>query len=474
MKGLLRVALVNLPLVTKVSLNPAERTFYDNYWNRLSLLLGRDLKAVRFSTSTSGDKSQPAYDIFELPLWIAALTPFLKPVASEIVIVDLFDLSAPNIDMTEVDSRIRSVRANLFLMSPMLLNSDVALVIANTIKLIHGKDAKVLIGGPFATYQDGYLLENNSVDAVFRGRADKSLADICMALIASDPMNGFPDLTWRHNGTICRNASTSLAKSMIEYDYTAISTSYAGRVPWARLYCSEGCPWNCAYCADVIWNRSKPRYRDPKRVLADAELIANRFDVDTFYIGDETFTYDRRFVCDFSDGMRSLGLQWFCQTRVDCVDPSILNVMRRGNCRMVKFGAESANQSILNMIRKNIKIEQIEAACCLVKDAGIAAFTYWLVGLPGESCETARMSIRYVERLLELGLCDLLEWFICVPYPGTDLHLNPSRYGITIANRPWPEWREDSPSVLSTSEASADDIYALWTEGLGRFAPLLA
>ncbi len=466
---------VHLPLVTKPLLGAAESAFYDGYWHRLSVILDRDLTAVRFSSADWGNRdSQPAYDICELPLWIAALAPLLGPACERIQVIDLFDLSAARVDLAKIDERLKTAPTGLYLMSPLVLNVDVALAVARLVKKHHGIASRVLFGGPFATYQDLDLMVSTDVDAVFRGRADIGLADLCLALQDGSRLDRFTGLTWRDNGRIVRNNIATAQQPPVRYDYTAIPAKYAGRVPWARLYCSEGCPWNCAFCADVIWNRTKPRYKEVHDILADAELIANRFGVDTFYVGDETFTYDPDFVRHFAAGMKAAGLQWFCQTRVDHVDPQLLEAMRVGNCRMVKFGAESANQHILDLIHKNIRIDQIRTACRMVKDAGMSSFTYWLVGLPGETEATGQTTIAYVEDLLAGSYCDLIEWFICVPYPGTDLYCHPERYGISISDLPWSHWREDSTSVLSTQYESAERLYALWEDGLARFAPLLA
>ncbi len=171
--------------------------------------------------------------------------------------------------------------------------------------------------------------------------------------------------------------------------------------------------------------------------------------------------------------MNASGLQWICQTRVDCITASLIKKMANGNCRMIKFGAESSNQFIINNIRKGIRVDQISESCRMVKDANLNSFTYWLVGLPGETEETANNTISYIENLFNNKLCDLLEWFICVPYPGTDLYENPDKYKIKIHNLPWSKWREDSPSVVSTENLPSTEIYNLWIKGLNRYVDLL-
>ncbi|MCI5150871.1 MAG: radical SAM protein, partial [Candidatus Electrothrix sp. MAN1_4] len=387
--------------------------------------------------------------------------------------LDLFKYTAPEIDLQKVSGIIRDTEADLYLMSPLLLNHEAAVQIAAVIKKQYGEQRKVVFGGPFATYEGDSLFASPYVDAVYRGRILPDFVEFLESLQNGSDLTGYDSVSWKQNGTIVQNPLGRVESDFLTYDYAVIPESYTNSIPWARLYCSEGCPWACAYCADVIWNRTKPRYLDVQAALDNADTISKRFNVDTFYIGDETFTYDPSFVREFSKGMRSLGLQWFCQTRIDQVDEGLLKDMKKGNCRMVKFGAESSSQQILNTIRKGIQADQVASACRMVKDAGMAAFTYWLAGLPGETETTLHNTIEHVETLLSTGTCDQIEWFICVPYPGTDLYCNPDRYDIRIERKPWKEWREDSPSVLNTAELSAKRIHEIWDEGLGRFAQAL-
>ncbi len=474
LEKIMKVCFINLPLVTNEQLSRNETDFYEAYWNRMDAILDRKIASFRFSQNDNNNgNKQPAYDIQEIPLWIAALASLLKGKA-EISFLDLFHYTSSEIDVHEITSTIQGVDADLYLMSPLLLNHETAIQVASIIKGRYGEERKIVLGGPFATYESDTLIASPYIDAVYRDRVLPNFSEFLESLKNGSDLKAYDSITWKRNGMVTRNPLGRPETDFLSYDYTIIPKSYGEVIPWARLYCSEGCPWSCAYCADVIWNRTKPQYLNVRDALQNADSISKRFNVDTFYVGDETFTYDPAFVREFSKGMRALGLEWFCQTRIDRVDEKLLTDMRKGNCRMVKFGAESSSQQILDKIRKGIKADNVDSACRMVKEAGMAAFTYWLVGLPGETKTTAQNTIEHIEMLLNTGSCDQIEWFICVPYPGTDLYCNPDKYEIKINHKPWKEWREDSPSVLSTAELSAEHIYEIWLEGLGRFAKALS
>ena len=70
--------------------------------------------------------------------------------------------------------------------------------------------------------------------------------------------------------------------------------------------------------------------------------------------------------------------------------------------------------------------------------------------------------------LVEEGLTDLIEYFICVPYPGTDVYEKSDEYGLTIQKGNWESFRENGISCFSTSELSRIEIYDLWFSGLEK------
>lgn len=168
--------------------------------------------------------------------------------------------------------------------------------------------------------------------------------------------------------------------------------------------------------------------------------------------------------------MKKRNFKWISQTRTDLVTNKMLIDMKENNCKLIKFGAESANQNLLDGIKKGISVESIKRSCEMAKNAGLSVLLYWMVGLPGESKETAEQTKLYAEHLFNDGLIDLVEYYITTPYPGTDLYANPDRYKIKIVENDFDFWREDRPSVINTGQLSRYEIFDIWKDGLKRFS----
>jgi radical SAM superfamily enzyme YgiQ (UPF0313 family) len=134
---------------------------------------------------------------------------------------------------------------------------------------------------------------------------------------------------------------------------------------------------------------------------------------------DESFAQDRERARAISTGLLDLGLDrrmyWLCQTRVDSVDRDTLRLMARSGCRYIAFGVESGSPGILESAGKRIDKDRVRQSVREAHEAGIRVDNFFIIGLPGESRETVRETIRFA---IELD-SDFAAFFLLVPYPGS-------------------------------------------------------
>jgi len=147
----------------------------------------------------------------------------------------------------------------------------------------------------------------------------------------------------------------------------------------------------------------------------------------------DTFTADRDFVMGICAEIRSRGLEkdvrWMTNSRVDCVDEGMLKAMRDSGCIGISFGVESGEDSILKGIRKGATAAQAREAVRLTKQAGIEVLAHVILGLPGETKETIRRTVRYIQELDP----DYAQFYCAIPFPKTELEALARREGWRIA-----------------------------------------
>jgi radical SAM superfamily enzyme YgiQ (UPF0313 family) len=73
--------------------------------------------------------------------------------------------------------------------------------------------------------------------------------------------------------------------------------------------------------------------------------------------------------------------------------------MSTAGCKAFYFGVESGSQKILDMIKKQITVEQIERAINWCKRYGVRSYCSLITGLPGETYEDYLLTKKLMEKL---------------------------------------------------------------------------
>jgi len=210
----------------------------------------------------------------------------------------------------------------------------------------------------------------------------------------------------------------------------------------------------------------KLRLRSPESVVKELAWVGEAFGVYDFLFWTESFTLNRAFViqvCDLIQEKR-LNIRWVCNSRVDNVDLEMLNKMKRAGCWMIGYGVESSNQTILDKAKKGIKVEQVKKACALTRKAGIEISAHIVLGLPGDTKETIRKTVRYAKKM---GF-DYAQFYCATPWPGTELYKMAKKEGWLRKDAPWSEY-EQNVSVLDMEGLKAEEMTKLRVEGFRSF-----
>ncbi len=145
-----------------------------------------------------------------------------------------------------------------------------------------------------------------------------------------------------------------------------------------------------------------------------------RFGVRDFFFWAETFVIDRQHVAELCQAMldANLDITWTCNSRIDIVDEKLLKLMARAGCWMISYGIESADQQVLDAVRKGTRVEQAAAAVSLARAAGMKTAGHFIFGLPGDTEEAMQKTLK-LARSLRL---DVAQFYSAVPFPGSALY----------------------------------------------------
>jgi len=227
------------------------------------------------------------------------------------------------------------------------------------------------------------------------------------------------------------------------------------QLPAATLVTSRGCPNTCIFCDRSVFGASCHAYSADYVVRQMVEL-QRRYGIREFSFEDDTFiTFKTRLkeICSRLIDLR-LDLSWSCLGRVNHVTAENLALMRRAGCWQISYGIESGSPEILSLINKRVSLDQVRQAVQLSRKAGIRSKGFFILGHPGETRATLRMTSDFA---LELPLDDI-SVSLMTPFPGTELYRRAAEFGTFD-----PDWGRMSllNVVFVPHGLTAEDLLAL-------------
>jgi radical SAM superfamily enzyme YgiQ (UPF0313 family) len=199
----------------------------------------------------------------------------------------------------------------------------------------------------------------------------------------------------------------------------------------------------------------------------EIETLVERFGLSSFFIADDTFTLQpgrAATVCGLIV-QRRLPVTWACEARVNTMTAELARQLREAGCIEVQYGVETGNPEIMKLIRKGIKLEQVEQAVVHAVTAGLDVICSFIVGLPWDTWDTVHQTIALAQRLCQLGSPQpnrggkgrgrvTAVYSPLTPLPGTLVYQEADALGLRFLTRDWDRFTFNSP-VVETAQFSA-------------------
>ena len=169
---------------------------------------------------------------------------------------------------------------------------------------------------------------------------------------------------------------------------------------FTTMQTSRGCPWPCVFCDIPIFNEGKWRSRSPQHVVTNSST--SRSGYGSVYFVDDHFLLQPKRIEAICQGMidAKLTIQWGVEGRVDSVAQHLFPAMAKAHCRTLMFGIESGSQKILDRVKKEQTLAEIETAVTNAKKAGIEiVHGFFVVGNPDETVEDMKATFDFAARL---------------------------------------------------------------------------
>jgi radical SAM superfamily enzyme YgiQ (UPF0313 family) len=286
--------------------------------------------------------------------------------------------------------------------------------------------AVTVLGGSHGTFWgENALNEHPSLDIVVRREGEQTFIELIDKIQNQHNLGKVLGITYRNGDKIIHNADRPFIENLDALPFPAHhllpleKLKHNGKIIFP-LISSRGCVYWCDFCSTVRMFGRVYRMRSPKNVVDEIQLVHDKYGVDQVTFYDDAFTVDRDRVLKICQELhsRKLYIKWDCGTRVDMVDSELLKTMRDAGCFAVWLGVESGSEAILGAMNKRIKLDQTRLAYKTAHKLGLMTIANVVLGFPGETPQTARKTIRFVEELNP----DDVGFYVATPYPGTPMY----------------------------------------------------
>jgi radical SAM superfamily enzyme YgiQ (UPF0313 family) len=168
--------------------------------------------------------------------------------------------------------------------------------------------------------------------------------------------------------------------------------------PALSMYASRGCPFQCSFCSET--NRwGKYRRKPVEQVVKELGQMFVKYGRKVFMLADSLLN---PVLMPISRELINAGLSIYIDgyLRADrqCNESNVALWKKAGFYR-ARIGVESGSQHVLDLMSKNVTVEQISKSISSLANAGIKTTTYWVAGHPGETEQDFQLTLDLVERL---------------------------------------------------------------------------
>jgi len=283
------------------------------------------------------------------------------------------------------------------------------------------------------------VLEKDYVDLIATGEGEGTITELAAVIAESGPapdaLRRVAGIAFRHNGQIEFTEERPFLKNLDDiraaWHYLDIERyirpeiyldSSLGGERAIAVNTSRGCPWRCGYCYNIFFNKRCFRAQSAARVIQDVTELQREYGITGIRFSEDHFFSSRKRALEV---IRNIDLPWTATIRVNDIaegGEEFVKELAAHKCALLRCGIESGSQRILDLISKDITLEQIRQAARLCAMHDVMTGFFFMLGFPGEEWDDVLKTLDLMDELEALGSSILVALpSIFCPFPGTPL-----------------------------------------------------
>ncbi|MHC4918640.1 MAG: B12-binding domain-containing radical SAM protein [Planctomycetota bacterium] len=308
--------------------------------------------------------------------------------------------------------------------SCLTLNIYRAYELADKIKALD-PEITVVLGGIHPTVLPREPFELcKSVDFVVRGEGEIAFLDLCQGILSrQSDYSQISGMTYELKGQIGNTAPAKLVDDLDTippFPYDMFENDLHKYPSFAGVFGSRGCPYFCTFCSARSMSGIKYRYHSVERLIHEFKVLIEKYGQDSVFLMDDNIGVHRKHFTETCDAIIKAGLHkkafFHGSMRGDNATDELLDTAKSANFKILYFGLETGSERLMAQIDKGESVSQVADAIRRAAAKGITIGTTIIFGLPGETRQDRKNTLRFVKKL-PLSSC---RFNTLTPYPGTE------------------------------------------------------
>jgi len=330
---------------------------------------------------------------------------------------------------------------NIIAISSTSQDYSEAIKIAAEVKR-RNKNVVTVLGGHHVTYLTDTLTDDFDLGII--GEGEETFLELVKYFqkntfdLNHKELSNINGLAIRKGGKIILTGKRDL---MIPLD--SIPHPYRQKNDTQYLFTSRGCPYKCTFCSSsVFWERT--RSFSAEYVVDEIEQILTLFPgIEHIPIEDDIFIINqprlKKIISLMEERKLNKKVAFSFAVRANLVTDQLCELIKRLKIQSVCFGAESASDRILRILKKGTTTAINQKALDILHKHGINAICSFIVGIPTETEAEVIATYEFITRnIFEDKLCSFSAVNILAPMPGTPIWNQAIEQGtINLANFQW-------------------------------------
>ena len=347
---------------------------------------------------------------------------------------------------------------------------------------------KIIWGGCHTTILPRQTAENELVDIVVKGQGERTFSELADALSAKKSLKKIPGIVYKENGMIIENPDRpfedinnfprmpyELLENLEDYitEYSSPNADSKRAIPYISSY---GCPYRCGFCCEHAVSKRRWVGLKPEKVIEEVEWLVKNHNVDGLILYDNNFFVDKeriRKICQLII-KKNLKVNWFNgdgrAREILKFDNELWELMKKAGMRMILIGAESGLQEALDLMQKDLTVEETIQITKKATEKKIILSFGFMVGLPwssdlkktrGKTDEELKATLAIIDQIIKIDPVHTISLFIYAPYYSTPLYAKSLKAGFKDPEK-LEDWGKIVFDKVSTPWISKEQVLKVY------------